>query len=253
MKSVSSAVALAFLAAAALRADCVRSVGAQPASPVAGQPVAIEYSAPFLGFIQEPTLVIDGNRVIVDQPAVHADPAYLGHIPCGQRTVQLGTLAVGSYSIEVRSNATATMYGSFVVRPSTLTLCGPLGGSAPTGPGSGAFQMSVIVVRGSASLGFENDGFTEHYGPFPLLGEPSVSTQRNQVVVTQTYVPFVPGLDYLPPAFVKLCQSETVDLGPLAAGTYSLVWVYVTPNGPVSLSSSFVIGSQPRSRAARGR
>lgn len=98
---------------------CVPGMSIQPGSPAAGQPVSILYSATFRGFLQTPDVAIDGNQITIDQPAVIADPAFPGHVPCARGIVQMGSLQPGYYAVVVQSNSGAPMSDAFVVRPPT--------------------------------------------------------------------------------------------------------------------------------------
>jgi hypothetical protein len=98
---------------------CVPGMSIQPGSPVAGQPVSILYSATFRGFLQTPDVAIDGNQITIDQPAVIADPAFPGHVPCARGIVQLASLQPGYYTVVVRSNSGAPMSDAFTVRQPT--------------------------------------------------------------------------------------------------------------------------------------
>ncbi|HXH92220.1 MAG TPA: hypothetical protein VNN25_11615 [Thermoanaerobaculia bacterium] len=96
---------------------CVPGLTIQPQSPAAGQPVSILYTATFRGFLQTPDVAIDGNQITIDQPAVIADPAFAGHVPCARGVVQFKALQVGYYMVTVRSNSGAPMSDGFVVSP----------------------------------------------------------------------------------------------------------------------------------------
>ena len=98
---------------------CVPGMSIQPGSPAAGQPVSILYSATFRGFLQTPDVTIDGSQITIDQPAVIADPAFPGHVPCARGIVQLGSLQPGYYTVVVRSNSATPLSEAFVVRPPT--------------------------------------------------------------------------------------------------------------------------------------
>jgi hypothetical protein len=98
-------------------APCVPGMSIQPQFPAAGLPISIAYAATFRGFLQTPSVAIDGNQITIDQPAVIADPAFPGHVPCARGIVQVGSLQVGNYAVAVRSGSFATMSGTFIVRP----------------------------------------------------------------------------------------------------------------------------------------
>jgi hypothetical protein len=98
---------------------CVAGMSIQPQSPVVGQPVSIMYAATFRGFLQTPSVAIDGHQITIDQPAVIADPAFSGHVPCARGVVQLGSLQPGYYMVVVRTNSGAPMSDAFIVRPLT--------------------------------------------------------------------------------------------------------------------------------------
>ncbi|MDP9362001.1 MAG: hypothetical protein M3P29_11175 [Acidobacteriota bacterium] len=100
-------------------APCVAGMSIQPQSPVVGQPVSIMYAATFRGFLQTPSVAIDGTQITIDQPAVIADPAFSGHVPCARGVVQLGSLQPGYYVVVVRTNSGAPMSDAFIVRPLT--------------------------------------------------------------------------------------------------------------------------------------
>jgi len=96
---------------------CVPGMSIQPGSPAAGQPVSILYSATFRGFLQTPGVAIEGNQITIDQPAVIADPAFPGHVPCARGIVQLGSLLPGYYAVVIQSNSGAPVSSTFIVRP----------------------------------------------------------------------------------------------------------------------------------------
>jgi hypothetical protein len=96
---------------------CVAGMSIRPQSPLAGQPVSIIYAATFRGFLQTPSVAIDGNLITIDQPAVIADPAFPGQVPCARGVVQIGALQAGYYPVSVRSNSGAPMSDAFTVGP----------------------------------------------------------------------------------------------------------------------------------------
>ncbi len=96
---------------------CVPGTSIEPQSPAAGQPVSILYSATFRGFLQTPDVAIDGNQIKIDQPAVIADPAFPGHVPCARGIVQIGSLRADYYAVTVQSNSAAPLSGAFIVGP----------------------------------------------------------------------------------------------------------------------------------------
>jgi hypothetical protein len=98
-------------------APCVAGMSIQPQSPVVGQPVSIMYAATFRGFLQTPSVAIDGTQITIDQPAVIADPAFSGHVPCARGVVQVGSLQAGYYAVAVQSNSSAPLSNTFIVRP----------------------------------------------------------------------------------------------------------------------------------------
>jgi hypothetical protein len=98
---------------------CVLSMSIQPQSPAVGQPVSIIYAATFRGFLQTPSVAIDGNQITIDQSAVIADPAFPGHVPCARGIVQIGALQAGYYTVAVRSNSGSPLSDAFIVRPLT--------------------------------------------------------------------------------------------------------------------------------------
>jgi hypothetical protein len=100
-------------------APCVFGMSIQPRSPAANQPVSIAYSMPFRGFLQTPSVAIDGNQITIEQPAVIADPAFPGHVPCARGVVQIGVLQAGYYTVMFPPSSSAPMSDAFVVRPVT--------------------------------------------------------------------------------------------------------------------------------------
>jgi hypothetical protein len=96
---------------------CVPGMSIQPGLPAAGQPVSILYAATFRGFLQTPDVAIEGNQITIDQPAVIADPAFPGHVPCARGIVQLASLLPGYYAVVVQSNSGAPVSSTFIVRP----------------------------------------------------------------------------------------------------------------------------------------
>jgi hypothetical protein len=100
-------------------APCVAGTNIQPQNPAVSQPVSITYAAMFRGFLQTPSVAIDGNQITIDQSAVIADPAFSGHIPCARGIVQIGALQAGYYMVAVRSNSGSPMFDAFIVGPLT--------------------------------------------------------------------------------------------------------------------------------------
>ncbi len=98
-------------------APCVFDIGVQPRSPLAGQSLSIVYSAPYKGFLETPAVSVNGTQITIDQPAVAADPAYLGHVPCGRGVVQIGGLPPGFYTIGIRPTFGGPLSTSIEVRP----------------------------------------------------------------------------------------------------------------------------------------
>jgi hypothetical protein len=98
---------------------CIAGISIQPQLPAAGQPVSILYSSTFRGFLETPSVAIDGNQIAIDQSAVIADPAFPGHVPCARGIVQIGGLQPGYYPVVVRSNSGAPMFDAFTVGPLT--------------------------------------------------------------------------------------------------------------------------------------
>ncbi len=96
---------------------CVLGMSIQPQSPAVGQPVSIIYAATFRGFLQTPSVALDSSQITIDQPAVIADPAFPGHVPCARGVVQLGALHAGYYTVTVRSNSGAPMSDAVIVGP----------------------------------------------------------------------------------------------------------------------------------------
>jgi hypothetical protein len=100
-------------------APCVLGMNIQPQSPAVGQPVSIAFSMPFRGFIQTPSVAMDGNLITIDQQAFIADPAFPGHVPCGRGAVQINALQAGFYRILVRGFGSVELAGSLTVGPLT--------------------------------------------------------------------------------------------------------------------------------------
>ena len=254
MNVTTLATALLFVSGLVSAAPCTQGVSVQPESPVAGYPVFVFYSAPFLGFVQTPTIAVVGDQITIDQPTVHADPAFAGDVPCGQRVVWAGDLVAGNYNVTVRLGSFPAMSGSFTVRPA-LTVCGffpapPM----PAGPQTGTIAASVSVSGRSILLHFENN-FIESvpYLPIqpPFIGAPAASIEGYRINITQPYGSLGAPGSYGPTYYGIFCQSEDVDLGALPAGKYTLVWTYLTANGPMPVTATFTSGS-PRGRAVRG-
>jgi hypothetical protein len=260
MKVLKLATALLFLAGFASGAPCTLGVTIQPAAPVAGQTISIYYSAPYLGFIQTPSVSIDASQISIDQPNVHADPAYPGHIPCGERTIEVGSLPAGYYDVNIHLSSAPSMSASFIVGPAPVRACGstPASFVRASGPASGILGISVTANGRSVLLHFENQNFAEFVdgGSYaaPVLGTPTVSVDGYRIQVTQAYAPLPSGPvgDAGPGIYAFFCQSQDIDLGALAAGKYTLTWTYITDNGPVSVTSTFTNGLNPRGRAIRG-
>jgi hypothetical protein len=240
---------------------CIGGVTVQPDAPVSDHPVSIAYAAPGLGFVQPPSVTIVGRQISIQQPAAISD-RFLGDggEACARGGVGVGSLEPGLYDVRVYFNFgfIPSLSGSFVVRQDTVTVCGSVPASLyqAVGPENGKPGASVRANGGSLLLLFENRSFAEFVGGGsflkPLLGVPNVSVDGSLIRVTQSYVPFAPGpIGGAGPGFFALfCQSEAVDLGPLAAGRYTLIWTYRTEKGPVSVTTTFTSTAQ-RGRAAR--
>lgn len=250
MKVLKIAVALLLFSGLASAAPCTLGVTVQPDAMVFGQPVSISYSAPYLGFILAPSFAIDGSQITIDQPTVHADPLALGDIPCGQRVVQVGVLSPGFYNVTVNLSTSVPISGSFVIAAPTVSICG-VSSSSLTGPDTGKAAVSVTLDQSSALLRFQNEGFADYVGSgasrAPLVGAPLARVDGYKINVTQSYLPG-PVSAGVNPLF---CQNEEVALGHLPVGSYEVVWTYLTPDGPVAVSSSFNLGTSPRGRSVR--
>jgi hypothetical protein len=236
MKVLKIAVALLLFSALASAAPCTLGVTVQPVSPVAGQPVALFYSAPYLGFIQAPSVAIDGNRITIDQPAVHADPVSPGDVPCGQRLVQLGTLSAGYYTVTVRLSTSSPMSGSFVVMSGSEGICSDAGAFAtdPVVPSAGR-PVVLSLMRMTAMIFFA----------------PSVSVVGNQITVydnVNTLLPPAP----LPYPQLPRCLTTSAAIASLPAGEYVVHWIGVELNRMTDATYTFaVVAPQGRRRAAR--
>jgi hypothetical protein len=234
MKVLQIAVALLLFSGLASAAPCTLGVTVQPDSPVAGQPIAILYSAPYLGFIQTPSVAIAGNQIIIDQPTVHADPASPGDIPCGQELVQVETLPPGYYTVTVRLSTSSPMSGSFVVTSPEAALCSDAGTFA-TDPATPAAGRPVVL------------SFTRMTAMTFLA--PSVSVTGNQITVYDHVSPQQPPAQYPLP----LCLTTSVAIASLPAGEYVVHWIVVDFNRMTNAGSyTFaVVAPQARRRAAR--
>jgi hypothetical protein len=236
MKVLKIATALLLFSVLASAAPCTLGVTAQPVSPVAGQPVALSYSAPYLGFIQAPSVAIDGNRITIDQPTVHADPASPGDVPCGQGLVQLGTLSAGYYTVTVRLSTSSPMSGSFVVISGSEGLCSDAGAFAtdPVTPTAG--RPLVLSFMRITPLFFSASSFS-------VIG--------NQITVYD-YVSFiVPPLPYPVPL---RCVTTSAAIASLPAGEYVVHWIVVGLNGGGTDAGTYtfaVVAPEGRRRAAR--
>jgi hypothetical protein len=254
MKVLKIAAILLFVSGLASAAPCTQGVSVRPENPVSGDPVSIFYSAPFLGFVLTPTIAVVGNQITIDQPTVHADPAYPGQIPCGERLVLAGDLVAGNYNVTVRLGSFPAMTGSFTVRPA-LAVCGYFPAlPMPAGPQLGTIAASVSASGRATLLHFENR-FIESVAFLPIqapfLGAPAASIEGYQINITQPYASFGAPSGAGPTYYGIFCQSEDLDLGALPAGKYTLVWTYLTAGGPIPVTATFTTGS-PRGRAVRG-
>jgi hypothetical protein len=237
MKVLKIALALLLFSGLASAAPCTLGVTVQPESPVAGQPVALSYSAPYLGFIQAPSFAIAGNQITIDQPTVHADPASLGDIPCGQGLVQVGTLPAGFYSVTIALSTSAPIFGWFVVTSPEAATCSDAGAFA-TNPATPAAGRPVVLslMRMTAS---------------DFLA-PSISVTGNQITVYDNVNPEVPPAQYpLPPQ--PRCLTTSAAIPSLPAGEYVVHWILVylgrmTDAGTYTFA---VVAPQGRRRAAR--
>lgn len=233
MKALKIAAAMLMVSGLASAAPCVLGVTVQPDSPVAGQPAALSYSAPYLGFILAPSIAIDGNQITIDQPTVHADPASLDDVPCGQRLVQLGTLSAGYYSVTIHLSSSAPISGSFVVRPEAAT-CSDVGAFAtePVTPATG--RPVVLSLTRMTAISFL---------------APSVSVTGNQITVYDHVNPQQPPAPYP----LQLCLTTSAAIASLPAGEYVVHWIVIdfnrmTDAGTYTFS---VVPPQARRRAAR--
>lgn len=234
MKVMKLATALLLFSGLASAAPCTLGVTVQPDSPVAGQPVALSYSAPYLGFIQAPSVAIDGNQITIDQPTVHADPASLGDIPCGQRLVQVGTLPPGYYSVTVRLSTSLPMSGSFVVTSPEAATCSDAGAFAtePVTPATG--RPVVLSLTRMTAISFL---------------APSVSVTGNQITVYDHVNPQQPPAPYP----LQLCLTTSAAIASLPAGEYVVHWIVIDFNRMTDAGTyTFaVVAPQGRRRAAR--
>ncbi len=233
MKVLKIAAALLLFSALASAAPCTLGVTVQPDSPVAGQPVALSYSAPYLGFIQAPSLAIDGNQITIDQPTVHADPASLGDIPCGQRLVQIGTLPPGYYSVTVRLSTSSPMSGSFIVTSAAASCSDGMFTVDPLAPIAG--KPVVLSLTRLLATNF--------------AGQTSVSISGNEVTVSDDVDNELPPITPLP----ARCQTASATIASLPAGTYIVHWQVIDFGVPTFTGTyAFaVVGPQGRRRAAR--
>ncbi len=257
MRAMNFGIALVLVAGSAAASPCSVGVTAQPEMPAFGVPVSIHYGAEYRGFLGEPAVVIAGTQITIDQLTAVADPVQAGVIPCGEKVVAVGVLSSGVYQVTVRMGFLGSMTGSFVVPPARASICAFVvdANDAPsTGPASGTTAVSVSTDHNSVLLHFENRGFAESVGEGasggPVLGVPVIQTSGNRIMVSQTYV--LPMTSELPPyrVYGRFCQAEDIDLGALAHGTYTLIWTYATPTGPVPVTMPFSYGSEGRRRAA---
>jgi hypothetical protein len=249
MKVLKIAAALFLFSGLAYASPCSLGFSVQPAAPVAGQTISIYYSGPYLGFVQTPSLSIGGNQVTIEQPTVHADPAFAGHVPCGERTIEVGVLPAGNYSLMIHLSSAPQIAGSFVVSQATVAMCGTSSGAA-TGPDTGRPAVSVNTDHNSLVLHFQNEGFAELTGAgagVPLVGVPQAHVSGHEINVTQTYLNGVAVVA----GSALFCQQEDLDLGPLPAGSYKVIWTYLTEAGPVTVNTSFNNGANPRGRSVR--
>jgi hypothetical protein len=257
MKALNMTLAAFLIAGSVAAAPCFVGVTAQPTMPVAGTPVSIHYGAIYRFFLNAPAISISGNQITIDQFAAVADPVQIGVIPCADSLVSVGVLQPGAYQVTVNMGFLGSMSGSFVISTPTVSACSRVDSAPWTGPDSGVPSLSVTVDRGDVRLHFENQGFLEYVGTGdfqgPVTGTPVVQTESHRIVVSQSYEPPVPSgttTVQTMASYARFCQSEDVDLGMLAPGTYVLVWTYNTPSGPVPVTLTFSNGAAGRRRSA---
>jgi hypothetical protein len=233
MKVLKVAVALLLFSGLASAAPCTLGVTVQPDSPVAGQPIALSYSAPYLGFIQAPSLAIDGNQITIDQPTVHADPASLGDIPCGQRLVQVGTLPPGYYSVTVRLSTSAPISGSFIVTSAAPSCSDGMFTTDPLAPVAG--KPVVLSLTRLLATNF--------------AGQTGVSISGNEITVSDYVDNELPPITPLP----ARCQTASATIASLPAGAYIVHWKVIDFGVPSDAGTyTFaVVAPQGRRRAAR--
>lgn len=262
MKALNFAMAallIVFLIGGSAAADtpCPVGVSVQPAMPVSGQPVSIQYGAIYRGFIGPPSIAIAGNQITIDQITAIADPYVGGGITCAQSGVSIGTLPPGAYQVTVQLGYIETMKTSFVVASPRVFACARASSVIGTGPDSGKTSVSIRTENKAVQLHFENQGFVEYVGASdfqaPVMGTPVVQADGYRITVNQSYQPPVPSTVAGPnaDAYSQFCQTEDLDLGELAPGTYTLVWTYLSPTGPVPVTLTFSNGSDPRRRSVR--
>lgn len=136
--------------------------------------------------------------------------------------------------------------------------CGRAYSVIGTGPDSGTASVSIATDHKAVQLHFKNQGFVEYVGASdfqaPVMGAPIVQVDGYRITVDQAYQPPVPSKSLAgqsADAYSQFCQSEDLDLGELAAGTYTVVWTYLSPAGLVPVTLTFSNGSDPRRRSVR--
>jgi hypothetical protein len=259
MKALHVAISVLLIAASAVAAaPCSVGVTTQPAMPVSGQPVSIHYGAIYRGFLDAPSIAIAGNQINIEQLTAVADPYGEGGVPCGERTVSVGPLSPGAYQVTVRMGFLGSMSGSFVVLSPRVFACDRATAVTGTGPASGNTSVSIRLDQKNVQLHFENQRFVEYVGASdfqgPVMGAPVAQAEGYRIVVNQSYQPPVPSVSLKgqnADAYSQFCQTEDIDLGELAPGTYTLIWTYLSPTGPVPVTLTFSNGSDLRRRSAR--
>jgi hypothetical protein len=234
MKVLTIATALLLFAGLASAATpCTLGVTIQPAAPVAGQLISIYYSAPYLGFIQAPTVSMSGRQIMIDQPNVHADPASPGQIPCGERTIEVGALTAGYYDVNIHLSAAPSMSSSFIVT------------SAAASCSDGTFTIDPLAPVAGKPVVLSLTRFLATN----FAGQTSVSISGNEVTVFDYVDNELPPITPLP----ARCQTASATIASLPAGTYIVHWQVIDFGVPTFAGTSAfaVVAPQGRRRAAR--
>jgi hypothetical protein len=218
---------------------------------IPGTPTQLKFEHMTTHTLLEPSVTVNGNGITVFQMPLDVPPPPLAPggvaLNCNSQTVSLGVLEPGTYNVAWNYgflSGGVPNSGPVVIESHTFSFA-----VAQTSPCSGGSTNPLFTVAFSAKEG----GYRL---TFELLDTHTYSTPNVNIAGTTINVTQTP-LDITPPPLTTAaaslhCNSQTVSLGNLAPGSYSVVWSFTLPSplpdrGPIVIGSythSFSIGGQ---------